>query len=343
MLLSHQIPSLRAERKNMSILIVGMLDERDDAIRFIKEEIEGRGHQTIVADVSIGKGAVKPTVEANLRGPDLIAAAGETATQKDLWRSADREILASLMSKGLSNKVASLHRSGEIDGIIAIGGMTGTLIALKAMKVLPFGFPKVLISSAAALPAHAEQLAEYFGSMDVTVMHTIFDTVGLNRAVKALAVNGAKAISGMVEGRAEVSSEPSNPLLAITEFGYCDQGAFFLRKALEPEYEIVFFHATGVSDRSLAALTAQGMFTAIIDLAPGTFSEWLLGGNRPSGEDRLDIAKDIVIPYVLCPGGFDMISCGPMARKPRRILWVSRRLTEKTVQSGRPEVRRDEP
>jgi uncharacterized protein (UPF0261 family) len=209
--------------------------------------------------------------------------------------------------------------------------MTGTLIALKAMTVLPFGFPKVLLSSAAALPAHAEQLVEYFGSMDVTVMHAVIDTVGLNRMVKALAVNGAKAISGMVEGP-PVSSEPGKPLLAITEFGFCEQGAYFLREALEPEYEIVFFHATGVSDRSLVTLAVQGFFSAIIDLVPGTFSEWLLGGNRPSGKDRLDLAKDTLIPYVLCPGGFDMISCGPMERKTKPDpLWLSRRLAERKM------------
>jgi uncharacterized protein (UPF0261 family) len=168
--------------------------------------------------------------------------------------------------------------------------------------------------------------------MDVTVMHTVVDTVGLNRMVKALAVNGAKAISGMVEGRA-LSSESSKPLLAVTEFGYCDQGAHLLREILEPEHEIVFFHATGVSDRSLVALAAQGSFAAIIDLVPGTFSERLLGGNRPSGEDRLDVAKDVLIPYILCPGGFDLISCGPMERKnkPDDPLWVSRRLADRKL------------
>jgi len=131
-----------------------------------------------------------------------------------------------------------------------------------------------------------------------------------------------------------VSSEPSKPLLAITEFGFCDQGAYFLREALEPEYEIVFFHATGVSDRSLVTLASQGFFTAIVDLVPGTFSEWLLGGNRPSGKDRLDVAKDIPIPYVLCPGGFDLISCGPMERKTKSDpLWVGRGLAERKLYS----------
>ncbi len=318
----------------MPIMIVGMLDERDDAIRVIKEQIENRGHRTIVVDISIGTGVAKPSVQADLHSPDLIAAGGEAAPQISPSHIGYREIMASLLSKGLAAKVASLHRSGAIDGIIAIGGMTGTLIALKGMKVLPFGFPKVIISSGAALPAHAEQLAEYFGSMDVTVMHAVFDTVGMNRAVKALAVNGAKAISGMVEGLAASSEESCKPLLAITEFGLCDQGAYFLREALEPEYEIIFVHATGVGDRSLITLAPQGYFGAIIDLVPDTFSEWLLGGNRPSGEDRLDVAKDLLIPYVFCPGGFDLISCGPMDRKSKSDpLWERRRLAERKLHS----------
>src|SRR4030066_156940 len=97
-------------------------------------------------------------------------------------------------------KVLDLHQAGDLKGIIAIAGMTGTFLSLTAMKALPFGVPKLLISSVAAMPAYASRFAEYFGLRDITVMHSVVDTVGINPLVRALAANGAHAICGMVEG-----------------------------------------------------------------------------------------------------------------------------------------------
>jgi uncharacterized protein (UPF0261 family) len=147
------------------------------------------------------------------------------------------------------------------------------------MKELPFGVPKVLISGATGQPAHAAKFGEYFSLRDITVMHTVVDTVGMNPMVRALALNGADAISGMVEG-GPISLEGEKPSLAVTEFGYCDRGAGYIRQALAEDYEIVSIHATGIGDRAALDLAPQGMFRAFIDLVPGAFSEHLLGGNR---------------------------------------------------------------
>jgi uncharacterized protein (UPF0261 family) len=210
------------------------------------------------------------------------------------------------------------------------------------MKVLPFGFPKVLLSSAAAMPAFAAQFAECFALKDVTVMHTVVDTVGMNYLVRSLAINGANAISGMA--RADVPLlRAERPLLAITEFGFCDRGAHYIREILKKDYEIVSFHANGLGDRAAIDFVRKGYFKAFVDLVPGAFSEYLLGGIRDSGPDRLDIAVDNPIPYVFCPGGFDMISYGPLETRhggdsPR----VSRSLSErklKTKDSLRVKVR----
>jgi uncharacterized protein (UPF0261 family) len=210
--------------------------------------------------------------------------------------------------------------------------MTGALISLPAMKALPFGIPKLLISSAVALPIHAEQFARYFAVKDITVMHAVVDTVGMNVLVQTLALNGANAISGMVEA-GRVSKAGHKPSVAITEFGFCDKGAHYIRELLEKDFEVVSFHATGLGDQAAMELVPQGVFHAFIDLVPGAFSEYLLGGNRGiSGPDRLDIAAKIPIPYILCPGGFDIISCGPLERKDRNDrLWISRRLAERKL------------
>jgi len=309
----------------MAVVIVGMLDEREEALKVIKEQIEGRGHRTLLTDITVGTGALVPSLKADVTSAELLALAkGAETLDVDARQTA-------LMAEGLKRKVLALSDAGELDGIIAITGMTGALISLEAMKALPFGVPKLLITSSASMPAHAEQYAEYLAYGDITVMHAMIDTVGMNSLVRTLAVNGANAVSGMVEGR-HLQTQEKKLSAAITEFGFCEKGAHFIRRILEEHYEVVSFHSNGLGDQAAVGLVRKGYFAAFVDLVPGAFSEYLLGGNRASGPDRLDIAADEPIPYILCPGGFDMISCGPLERREKRDpLWVGRRLGERKL------------
>jgi uncharacterized protein (UPF0261 family) len=236
------------------------------------------------------------------------------------------------MARGLRAKIAALQGNGQLEGIIAITGMTGALISLDAMGELPFGVPKLLISGTTAQPVHAGRFANYFAVKDITVMNTVVDTVGMNALVRALAVNGANAICGMVEGGRQTLQGAATSI-AITEFGFCDRGAHYIRDILEKDYDLVSFHATGLGDKALLDLVPQGIFGALIDLVPGAFTEHLLGGNRGiAGPDRLSVASALPIPYIFCPGGFDIISCGPIGRKNGNDpLWTSRKLAERKL------------
>ena len=309
----------------MAVVIVGMLDEREEALKVIKEQIEKRGHRTLLADITVGTGALVPSLKADVTSGELLELAkGAGALGADALGTA-------LMAEGLKRKALALSESGELEGIIAITGMTGALISLEAMKALPFGVPKLLITSSASMPAHAEQYAGYLAFGDITVMHAMIDTVGMNSLVRTLAINGANAVSGMVEGR-HLQTPEKRLSAAITEFGFCEKGAHFIRRILEEEYEVVSIHSNGLGDQAAVGLVRQGYFAAFVDLVPGAYSEYLLGGNRASGPDRLDIAADQPIPYILCPGGFDMISCGPLERREKGDpLWVSRRLGERKL------------
>lgn len=318
----------------MAIAIVGMLDEREEALGVIRDRIRRRGHETCLMDISVGSGAIVPTLEADVDNRKLA----EWAERSAGMTVAGGHSATSVMTEGLRAKVAAMYEAGGLEGIIAITGMTGALISLPAMKELPFGLPKLLISGATGQPVHAAKFGEYFALRDITLMHTVVDTVGMNPMVRALALNGADAISGMVEG-GPVSMEGDLPSLAVTEFGYCDKGAGYIRQALSGDFEIVSIHATGIGDRAALDLTPQGLFKAFIDLVPGAFSEHLLGGNRTAGPDRLDVAMDLPIPYIFCPGGFDMISCGPPERRDNNDpLWVSRRLAERKLHVQPPRV-----
>jgi uncharacterized protein (UPF0261 family) len=318
----------------VAIAVVGMLDEREEALRIIRDRIEHRGHDTCLIDISVGTGAIVPTLEPEVSRQDLAELADERA-----GLAVERgDTPVSVMAEGLKAKIADLHTSGELQGMIAITGMTGALIALPSMRELPFGVPKVLISGATGQPVHAARFGDFFARKDITVMHTVIDTVGMNVLVKTLALNGADAVSGMVEG-GPASLEGDKPSVAVTEFGYCDRAAYYTRQALQQDYEIVSIHAMGIGDKAALDLTPQGVFRAFIDLVPGAFSEHLLGGNRDAGPDRLDVASNLLIPYVFCPGGFDMISCGPPERRDRNDpLWTSRKLAERKLFVDPPRV-----
>jgi uncharacterized protein (UPF0261 family) len=184
----------------MRIIIVGMLDEREGALKVIKEQIEKQGHEAILIDVSIGTGAIVSSLRAEVTCEEIAKLGGGTIEQIKEMLAKEREKATSIVAEGLSKKVTELYQEGKLQGMIAIGGMTGTILSLTAMRALPFGVPKLLISSVIAMPAHANDFADYLWVRDITVMHSVVDTVGLNPFVRTLALNGANAICGMVEG-----------------------------------------------------------------------------------------------------------------------------------------------
>jgi uncharacterized protein (UPF0261 family) len=308
-----------------------MLDEREEALRLLKQQIERRGHKAILIDVSIGTGGVVPSLEAEITCEEVAQAGGTRIDKIKEMLTKEREKATSVMAEGLTQKVLELYRGGTLDGIVAVAGMTGTFLSITAMKALPFGVPKLLVSSVAAMPAYARRFAEYFSLRDITVMHSPIDTVGLNPLLRSLMVNGAGAICGMVE-EFEPSGKEEKPSIALTEFGFCDKGAHYVRELLQENYNVISFHATGLGDRAAEDLVSQGFFEAFIDLVPAGLSEYLLGGNRAAGPDRLEAACNQGIPYILAPCGFDMISCGPLGRGDKGDpLWVSRKLAERKL------------
>jgi uncharacterized protein (UPF0261 family) len=313
------------------ILVIGMLDEREEALSLLKDKISHRGHQAIIADVSIGTGAIAAALKADITPEEIAAAGGSSIETIRGMLAKERDKAISTMAEGMAKKAVELYAAGQLQGVIAVAGMTGTFLSLTVMRALPFGLPKVLISSVAAMPAYANRFADYFGVRDITVMHTVTDTVGMNSLVRTLMVNGAGAICGMVEAY-EPPVKSSKPLVAMTEFGFCDKGAGYVRAELKDDFSIISFHATGLGDRAAEDLVGQGLFDAFVDLVPANYGEYLLGGNRASALDRLEAACAQGLPYVLSPCGFDMLSCGPIERKDKNDpLWTSRRLAERKL------------
>jgi len=315
----------------MAIAIIGMFDEREDILRLIKEKIEEKGQTPLLIDISIGTGGIKTSLHLDVTNEEIASQAGATIEEVRSMVQKERDKAVSIMGSGLLKKVKELYEKGTIEGLVVVAGMTGTFISLETLRSLPFGFPKVLVSSVASMPAYATKFSEYFGVNDVFVMNTVVDTVGMNHLIRMLATNAASAICGMVEAKS-LKSKPEKKMLALTEFGFCEKGAYYVRELLKEKFECVSFHAVGLGDKAAVNLAKQGTFSAFLDMVPAGFSEYLFGGNRAAGPDRLRSLETLKIPYILTPCGFDMISCGPYERKDKNDpLWVTRKLSERKL------------
>lgn len=307
-----------------------MLDEREPALKLAKNEIVTRGHDAFIIDISIGNGAIEPTVQANMDNRRVAAAGGASMEEIHTMLDTNRERVTAIMAEGLAKELSAAYKAGQVDGVLAVTGMTGAMICLPVLKKLPYGLPKVLITSAAAMPVYASKLARFFGSNDITVMYSVVDTVGLNTMIKQLLTNGAAAVCGMAEARC--NDVTSMPAIAITEFGFCDTGAQFIRNRLDLAFDVISFHANGVGELAALNYVRQGRFEAFIDLVPAGFSEYLLGGNRRLGQDRFKAGLESGRPYLLAPCGFDMIGCGPIERRDLKDpLWIKRDLSRRQL------------
>ncbi|MFZ5631414.1 MAG: Tm-1-like ATP-binding domain-containing protein [Bacillota bacterium] len=282
-----------------TIVIVSTLDTKGAETIYLKEQIEKEGFQTIVIDVGT-KGC--PTIEADITREEVLAAAGEPGADAV---NAGRPALIQAVSDGAGRKVKELYRSGRLDGIVGIGGATGTLLGTGVMKALPFGVPKLMVSSVAAARGLTSR---YFGTADIDIMHSVVDFTGLNDLMRSILDRAAGSITGMAGGGrsgAEVlkKKQKGKALVAMTQLNMCEKCASMVRDQLEREgCQVVGFSATGVADKAMEELIErEGMFEAVIDLAPGGVGEEILGGTRAAGPNRLEAAGKMGLPQVIAP------------------------------------------
>ena len=243
----------------------------------------------------MGDPSFKPDVTA-----DEVAHAGGS-TLAELRAKADKTFAMQMMSAGLAKVVADLHTAGRLGGIIGMGGGGGTSIATAAMRGLPTGVPKLMVSTVAS-----GDIAAYVGSRDIMMMPSIVDVAGLNSISQRIYTNAAAAIAGMVRQETpEVAEE--KPLITASMFGNTTPCVNHARKILEGKnYEVLVFHATGTGGRTMEELIADGYITANLDLTTTELADEVCGGVLSAGPDRLMAAARLGVPTVLAPGCVDM-------------------------------------
>ena len=292
-----------------TIAILGTMDTKGEEHAFVADRIKQRGHQTLVIDVgALGEPKLKPHITRR----EVAAAAG--ADLAALVARHDRGETVAAMSKGAPMVLARLVAEKKIDGVISLGGGGGTAIATAAMRALPIGFPKVMVSTLAS-----GNTAQYVGVKDIVMFPSIVDVAGLNRISRQILTRAAGAICGMVEvGQASRLSKagdtpalPSEdkPIIVASMFGNTTACVEHARKILEQAgYEVLVFHATGVGGRTMESLIESGLAAGVLDVTTTEWADELVGGFLTAGPTRLEAAAKHGVPAIVAPGCLDMVN-----------------------------------
>jgi len=287
-----------------NIVLVGTADTKGDQLRFLRERIEFRGHRAILMDISMGgtgnvKGSISPEEIAGSVGKDMA----------ELTASRDRMWVTDIMTRGAIQTAMKLLSENRLQGIVALGGATISLVGSQIMSGLPFGVPKI-IATPAAMPVY---VGRWFVPTDMVIMQMIMEVAGMNDLVKNALAQVAGAICGMVEEAFDYRrlSLPS-PSVAVTELGFSDACAKNVEQLLmEKGFHVYPFHANGTSDRAMDRLIAQGFFDAVVEIVPAGLVEAKFKGNRAADLERLDAALERGIPQVWAPCCLNLTGAGP--------------------------------
>ncbi|PSQ49101.1 hypothetical protein BRD12_05825, partial [Halobacteriales archaeon SW_12_67_38] len=241
--------------------------------------------------------------------PDTAAAAVAEAagTSLDALREAgDRGAAMTAMGEGAAAVATRLHEEGVLDGVLGLGGSGNTSVATAAMRALPYGVPKLMVSTMAS-----GDVRPYVESKDVMMLYSVADIEGLNQVSRTVIANAALAMVGMVANEPDVDVA-ERPTVGITMFGVTTPCAQAAREWLESEgYETIVFHATGTGGKAMEGLVEQGVIDGVLDITTTELADELVGGVLSAGPDRLEAAGRVGIPQVVSTGALDMVNFGP--------------------------------
>ena len=293
-----------------TIAIAGTFDTKGREFAYVKRLVEELG----IKPFMIHTGVFEPTFEVDVSNEEIAAAVGQDI--KAIVARKDRALATETLSKGMEKLVPELYRQGKFDGIISFGGSGGTSLVTPAMRALPIGVPKVMVSTMAS-----GNVSQYVGTSDIVMMPSIVDVAGLNKVSKLIFSNAVLAIAGMVEGRARLKADTaeSKPLIAASMFGVTTPCVDAAKDYLERNgYEVLVFHATGTGGRTMDALINEGFFVGVLDLTTTEWADQVVGGVLAAGEARCEAAVNKKIPQVVSVGACDMVNFGPIDTVPKQ-------------------------
>ena len=291
-----------------TIALIGTFDTKGEEFSFLRERIEGAGLRTLMIDVGV---LVSPPFQTDISREEVAVAANENLTALKAERDRGRSVTA--MAVGAKAILGQLFQQGAIHGVVSLGGSAGTAIATAAMRALPYGFPKLMVSTVAS-----GDVKPYVGISDICMMPSVLDIAGLNHVSRRIIANAAGAICGMVT-KEPASALDEKPTIAATMFGVTTPCVTAARHILEQKgYEVLVFHATGAGGRAMEQLIEDGAIRAVLDITTTELADELVGGVFSAGPHRLEAAGRKGIPQLVCPGAIDMVNFGPADTVPAR-------------------------
>jgi len=291
----------------MSVYLLATLDTKGDEARFVRERLVELGVPVTLVDTS-GRASEQP---ADVSRDQLLAnlpADFETSAPGTRGDAVARSAAAA------AALVARQHQAGQVSGVLALGGSAGTTIGTAAMRALPLGVPKLMVSTLAS-----GQVRPYVGDKDILMLNTVVDIAGLNRISRAVLSSAAAAMAGLVQHRLTDDRNQDKPLVAATMFGVTTPCVDRARRILEAAgYEVLVFHATGVGGQAMESLAAEGLLAGVLDITTTELADELVGGVLSAGPARLTAATQAGIPQVVSVGALDMVNFGPRGAVPEK-------------------------
>ena len=299
----------------MSVLLVGTLDTKGVEVGYVRDRLRAAGVAVTVADAGV---LGPPAIEPDIPRAVLFAAAG--ANWEQIKAAGDRGKAIAAAADGAAKLAARLYREGRVSAVLGLGGSAGTTIATAAMRALPVGVPKLMVSTLAS-----GDVRPYVGTRDVMMVYSVVDICGLNRVSRRVLDNAADAMIGMAGGKPVASpggaadAPADKPVVAATMFGVTTPCVEAARRVLEAAgYEVLVFHATGTGGRTMEGLIRDGLIAGVLDLTTTELADELAGGVMAAGPDRLTAAGLKGVPQVVSVGALDMVNFGPPETVPER-------------------------
>lgn len=294
-----------------TVALLAALDTKADDAEFLRRRFADHGLKTAIIDTGV---LDAPRIDADFSRRDVAVAGG--AVLADLVAQQDRSVAVAAMAVGARAVVADLVRDGRVGGVFAIGGGAGTTTGATAMRDLPLGFPKAILTTVAA-----GNTAGYLGTSDIVLFPSLVDVAGVNRISSVTYRRAADAFAGMVVGSVTPGSadDAPRPLIAASMFGVTTDCVSRAKSVLEDAgCEVVVFHATGTGGRTMERLINEGLVDAVLDITTTEWADEIVGGILTAGPERLEAAASAGVPQVVSLGATDMVNFGPPETIPAR-------------------------
>ncbi len=291
-----------------TIAILATLDTKADEAEFMRQEIESLGAKAFIVDLGV---IGEPGIPADLTREAVIAAGGGALAE--VLKNPTREKSTPFVVAGAKKLLVELQQQGKIDGVVALGGTQGTSTSGPILQALPYGFPKVMLSTAASGDTSA-----FVGIKDITMMFAVSDILGLNVFSRKILSNAAAAAWGMTQSKQCITVSKAKGVIGMSNLGVLTQGAMHAIELFEAAgYEVITFHAIGAGGDAMEQMMREGIITAVFDYALGEIADGTFGVLRAGGPDRLTTAGKLGLPQVIVPGGSEHL--GIMVKEPNRV------------------------